>query len=189
MTVQPDPYVQPVITTPPVVDEVLVQQPVVQQPAVVQPAVVQPAVMHQRVATSYGQRFAFDSFVVGLIGVFFTVLGLVALTRAGTDGSMDDPVVSVMGFTHTATLGIIEAAIGVCLLICAAATTRAGAVFFGVILGIGGIVGAIQTDSFDRSLALESGLAWLAVIAAVIVVLVSLLVPRVVSSTARVESV
>jgi len=184
MTIQPDPYVQPVITTPPVVEEV-----VMQQPAVVQPAIVQPSVTHQRVATSYGQRFAFDSFIVGLIGVFFTVLGLIALTRAGTDGSMDEPVVNVMGFTHTATLGIIEAAIGVCLLICAAATTRAGAVFFGVILGIGGIVGAIQHDSFDQSLALESGLAWLAVIAAVIVVLVSLLVPRVVSSTARVDSV
>jgi len=185
MTVEPDPYVQPVATTPVVERPVAAAVPVVEGVVVQEPAVVH----HQRVATSYGQRFAFDSFIVGLIGVFFTVLGLVVLARAGTDGSMEEPVVKVLGFTHTATLGIIEAAIGVCLLICAAATTRAGAVFFGVLLGIGGIVGAIQTDSFDESLALESGLAWLAVIAAVIVVLVSLLVPRVWSTTDRVASI
>jgi hypothetical protein len=166
-----------------VAEPLLVQQPVVQQPVVQQP------VVHQTVATSYGRRYALDSVVVGIIGLVLTIVGLIAMTRAGFDGSMEDPVVEVMGFTHTATLGMIEAAIGVCLLISAAVMSRGGSIFFGLLLFVGGVVGAVQTESFDESLALESGHAWLMVIAAVIVVLVSLLVPRMVTRTDRVEAI
>jgi hypothetical protein len=162
----------PVVSATPVRDHVIVEQPGV----------------HQRVATSYGQRFAFDSVIVGIVGLAATILGLIAVTRAGVDSPINDPVVKVLGFTHTATLGFIEAGIGVCLLICAAATARAAAVFFGLVLGVGAVVGAVQTDSFRKSLALQSGLAWVAVVAAVVVVLVSLLVPRMATRTTRVES-
>jgi len=148
---------------------------------VVEEVVTRPAVAEQRVATT-GRAFAPDSFVVGLVGLALLVIGLIAMVRAGFDGPMDDPVVNVIGFTHTATLGVIEAAVGLLLLISAAMRSRGGAMFFGLVLGVGGIVGAVQTDSFRRSLALESGLAWLAVAAAAVVVLVSLLMPRVAMS-------
>jgi len=163
--------------------------PVAPTVAPVERVVVPTAAVHQSVATTYGRRYAFDSVVVGIIGLAWLIIGLIAMIRAGFDGSMDEPVVEVMGFTHTATLGIIEAGIGLCLLLCAATLTRGGSVFFGVLLGVGGVVGAVQAESFDRSLALESGLAWLAVISAVIVVLVSMLVPRMVTRTDRVESI
>ena len=91
--------------------------------------------------------------MVGLVGLAWVLVGLIAMTRAGLDGSMREPVVEVLGFTHTAMLGIIEAGIGLCLLLCAATTTRAGSVFFGLVLGIGGFLGAVQTDSFKSSLA------------------------------------
>jgi len=83
----------------------------------------------------------------------------------------------------------VEAAIGLCLLLSAAFLSRGAAIFFGLVLGIGGIVGAVQTDSFRRSLALESGWAWIAVVAAALVVVVSLLLPRMWTSRARVEAV
>jgi hypothetical protein len=190
MTFQPESYSDPSLADGAVVErQVVTAQPVVAQATpVVEHVIVEPAV-HQSVATSYGRRYAFDSVVVGIVGVALLLMGLVAMARAGFDGSMDQPVVDVAGFTHTATLGVLEAAIGVCLLICAAATWRAGAVFFGVLLGVGAFVGAVQTDSFDRSLALESGLAWLCVVAAALVVVVSLLVPRVITNTTRVESI
>lgn len=156
---------------------------------VVDHAVVQPAGVHQTVATSYGRRYAVDSGVVGLVGLVFLLFGLIALTRAGLDGSMRTPVVEVLGFTHTATLGLIEAAIGLCLLVCAATMTRGGSVFFGLVLGVAGFVGAVEIDRFRGSLALESGLAWLAVLAAIVVVLASLLVPRMVTHTNRVETI
>jgi hypothetical protein len=189
MTIQPEPYADPLADGAVVERQVITAQPVVAQPApVVERVVVEPAV-HERVATSYGRRYAFDSVIVGLVGMALLLMGLVAMARAGFDGPMDQPVVDVAGFTHTATLGVLEAAIGVCLLICAAATWRAGAVFFGILLGVGGFVGAVQTDSFDRSLALESSLGWLCVVAAAVVVLASLLVPRVTTNTTRVEQI
>src|SRR5436190_13251397 len=162
MSYQPDPRYVEADTTP--------VEPVVARP-VVEEVVTRPAVAEQRVATT-GRSYAPDSFIVGLIGLALLVVGLIAMVRAGFDGPMDDPVVKVIGFTHTATLGIIEAAIGLMLLICAALRSRGGAIFFGLVLGVGGIVGAVQTDSFRRSLALQSGLAWIAVVAGAVVVLV-----------------
>lgn len=180
----------PAVVMPAPPAAVVVEQvgaPVASVPVVYEPVVAAPAV-RTNVLTTSRQRYAFDSLVVGLAGLFFTIIGLLAVTRAGFDGSMDDPVIDVLGFTHTVRLGLIEAVIGVCLLISAAATSRSGAVFFGLVLGIGGAVGAMQTSSFERSLALESGLAWIAVVAAIIVVAVSLLVPRMVTQSERVES-
>jgi len=160
----------------------------VAQEVVAQPVVADPVVAEQRVAT-VGRSYAPDSFIVGLIGLALLVVGLVAMVRAGFDGPMNDPVVKVLGVTHTATLGIIEAAIGLLLLICAAMRSRGGAIFFGLVLGVGGIVGAVQTHSFRRSLALQSGWAWVCVAAAAVVVLVSLLMPRVATRNTRVEAV
>src|SRR4051794_34078531 len=110
-----------------------VAQPVAPQP-VAQPAVVDSDVQApevRQVSTST-RRFAPDSVIVGIVGLVMLTFGLVVIARAGFDGPMNEPVVKVLGFTHTATLGLIEAALGLCLLICAATTSRAGAVFFGL---------------------------------------------------------
>jgi hypothetical protein len=110
------------------------------------------------------------------------------IIRAGLDRPLDEPVVSVFGFTHTAILGIIEAGFGICLLLCAAAGTRVGAVFFGVLLGAAAIVGAVQYDSYDKSLALERNWAWWMLGAAAVVVLVSLFAPRRSKRVERIEA-
>lgn len=161
---------------------------VVERVVVAQPAALAP-VMHERVAVSTGRRYAFDAVIVGIVGIVLVLIGLIAVIRAGVDGPMDQPIVEVLGFTHTATLGIIEAALGLMLLLCAATASRGGSVFFGLVLGIGGFIGAVQTSSFRKTLALESGHAWLMVVLGVIVVLVSLLMPRMVTRTDRVEAV
>jgi hypothetical protein len=46
------------------------------------------------------------------------------------------------------------------------------------VLGIGGFVGAVQVDSFQSSLALETSMGWIAVIAGIIVVAATSLLPR-----------
>jgi len=188
---------QPTVATRQVVEPAVVE-PVAAEP-IVQPVVAAPAqpVVHQttlqpverrRVATWTGRRIALDSIIVGIIGIIMLTFGLVAVARAGLDGPMDQPVVDVLGFTTTATLGFIIAGLGLCLLICAATASRAGAVFFGIVLGVAGFVAAVQTSSFSRTLALESSLAWIAVGAAVIVVLVSLVVPRTSVQSTRVTT-
>ena len=143
----------------------------------VAPAVVAPVSAGQ-VRTAYASRFAPDAIVAGVVGLVLLVMGLIAIVRGGFDGPMSTPVVQVLGFTHTTTLGLIEIVIGLALLLSGSTRSRSGEMFFGAVLGIGAFVGAVQTDSFRKSLALESSFAWLAVIAAVIVVLSAMLLPR-----------
>jgi uncharacterized membrane protein HdeD (DUF308 family) len=130
------------------------------------------------VRTASTRRFTPDAVIAAAVGVVLLVVGLIAVVRGGFDGAMSDPVVEVAGFAHTTTLGIIEIAFGLALLISGATSSRAGAMFFGGALGIAGFVGAVQTDSFDTSLGLESSFAWLMVLAGAIVVLAALLLPR-----------
>jgi hypothetical protein len=141
------------------------------------------------VRTSYSRRFAPDAMIAAAVGVVLLVVGILAMIRGGFDGSMEEPIVDVLGFTHTTTLGIVEAVLGALLLIAGASSWRSGALFFGAVLAIGGFVGAVQTESFTESLALESNLAWIAVGAGVVVVISALLMPRYVSSSTTVQAV
>ncbi|HYN32714.1 MAG TPA: hypothetical protein VES40_08820 [Ilumatobacteraceae bacterium] len=160
-------------------------QPVepVQAVQAVQPVAVVPA---QRVTSI--RRFAPDALIAALVGLVLTVVGLIAIVRAGIDEPVEQPVVEVLGFAHTAWLGMIELVIGLGLLLSGAAQSRSGAIFFGSVLGIGGFVGAVQEESFAESLALESSFAWLCVVAGVIVVVAALIVPRTVSRRDTVRS-
>jgi hypothetical protein len=158
------------------------------QGEVVVPAVAPATVVSGgQVQRAYNSRFAPDAIIASIVGLVILVVGLIAVVRGGFDGQMSDPVVDVVGFTHTTTLGLIEIAIGAALLISGATSSRSGAVFFGTLLGIGGFVGAVQAESFHTSLALESSMAWLAVVAAVIVVLSALLMPRYARHSTTVE--
>jgi hypothetical protein len=141
------------------------------------------------VRTAYNSRFAPDAVVAGIVGLVLLVVGLIAIVRGGFDGPMSDPVVQVLGFTHTTTLGLIEIGIGLALLLSGATRSRTGEMFFGAVLGIGAFVGAVQTDSFKKSLALESSMAWLVVIAAVIVVLSAMLLPRYARNSTVIEHI
>ena len=151
---------------------------VVEVPATGQVVVPAVPVSAGQVRTASASRFAPDAIIAGLAGLVILVTGLIAIVRGGFDGPMSTPVVQVLGFTHTTTLGLIEIAIGLALLLSAATRSRSGEVFFGAVLGIAGFVGAVQTESFDRTLALESSMAWLAVFGGVIVVLAAMMLPR-----------
>jgi hypothetical protein len=140
-----------------------------------------------RVRTTSGSRFAPDAVIAAAIGLVLGVTGLIAAIRGGFAGPMSIPVVKVLGFTHTTTLGLIEIGLGACLLISGAMRSRAGAMFFGGVLGIGGFVGAVQTSSFHTSLALEASMAWIAVIAGAVVVLAALLLPRFARSSSTIR--
>jgi hypothetical protein len=112
---------------------------------------------------------------------------LIAVIRGGFAGPMSTPVVKVLGFTHTTTVGLIEVGLGACLLINGAMRSRAGAMFFGGLLGVGGFVGAVQTSSLHTSLALEASMAWIAVVAGGVVVLAALLLPRFARSSSTIR--
>ncbi len=163
--------------------------PVVEVPVATQVAVPAAAVAGGQVRTASASRFAPDAIVAAIAGLVIMVVGLIAIIRGGFDGEMSDPVIEVVGFTHTTVLGLIEIAIGAALLISGATRSRSGEVFFGSVLGIAGFVGAVQSESFVESLALESSMAWLAVLTAVVVVLCALLLPRYARSSTTIAQV
>ena len=166
----------------PVVDRVLVDPAVAQAP---QAQVVAPA----GVQTSFSRRFAPDAIIAAVFGLILLLVGLLAITRGGFDGPMSEPVVQVLGFSHTTTLGLIDIAAGAFLLIAGATTSRSGAIFMSSVLGIGAFVGALQTKSFEKSLALESSFAWLVVIGSIVVLLSALLLPRYITRNRTVRPV
>lgn len=132
----------------------------------------------RQVRTSSGYRFTPDALVAAAAGLLLGVIGLIVVVRGGFSGPMSSPVVKVLGFTHTTTLGLIELGLGACLLLAGAVRSRAGAMFSGGVLGVAGFVGAVTTKSFHRSLALETSMAWLTVIIGAAVVLAALALPR-----------
>ncbi len=136
--------------------------------------------------TFHTSRFALDTFVVAAIGLAILTTGLIAITRGGFDGPMADPVVEVLGFKHTTTLGLLEIGFGACILLSAFAASRRAEVFFGIVLAVAGFVGSVQAESFQESLALESAMANLAVVAGIIVVLAALLLPRTSTNTTKI---
>ncbi len=140
-----------------------------------------------QVRKAYASHFEPDAVIAAVAGLVILVVGLIAIVRGGFDGPMETPVVEVLGFAHTTVLGLIEIAIGSALLISGATRSRSGAVLFGSALGIAGFVGAVQTESFTTSLALESSMAWLAVLIAVVVVLSALLMPRFARQSTTIE--
>src|SRR4051794_36623403 len=96
MTIQEGPYYERTDTY------VEPQAAVVQPATVVQPAhaVVQPAATvvapAASVRTASGRRFAPDAIIAAVVGLALLLVGLIAITRAGLDGPMSDPVVSVI---------------------------------------------------------------------------------------------
>lgn len=183
VTGQPAAFPQPVVAEPVVAPQYVAPQVVA--PQYVAPPVVAPA---QAVRTATVRRFAPDAVIAAAVGLVLLVVGLLAIVRAGFDGPMNDPVVDVVGFSHTATLGLVQVVIGACLLISGASAWRSGAIFFGAMLAIGGFIGAVQTDSFVEPLALESSHAWIAAIAGAVVVATSVLLPRSLTRTTDVRT-
>ncbi len=172
MTINEGPYRE---RSEAIIDSPVAQTVVQQAPA---GAVIATPVPAAQVRTASRSHFEPDAIIAGLVGLALLLMGLIVVTRGGFDGEMSDPVFEVLGFTHTTTLGLIEVGLGLCLLIAGATRSRSGAAFFGAVLGIAGFVGAVQNDSFNDSLALESSMGWLAVVAGVVVVLTALMLPR-----------
>lgn len=163
--------------------------PVVETPVETVVPVAPVATYGGEVRRAYASHFAPDSIIASLAGLVMLVVGLIAIVRGGFDGPMSDPVVQVVGFTHTTTLGLIEIVAGLALLLSGATRSRSGELFFGTVIGIAAFVGAVQADSFRHSLALEAAMAWLFVVASVVVVLAALMMPRFARQSTSIERI
>jgi len=113
-----------------------------------------------------------------VVGAAFIVVGVIALVRAGLDGTLDDPVVEVMGYTHTAWLGIAEVAVGVILLL--AGSTAAGrslSVVMGALVAIAGALVLAIPEDLPEELGLEKSFGWPLLISGIVVAVAAMVVP------------
>lgn len=159
------------------------------EPALVEPTSVQPIpevvgeawvapVQATSVRTVRTSRFSASMIIAGLAAIALLVLGGVTAARAGLDGSLDEPVVNVAGFTATGLLGAIELGLGAVFLIAALARQRQTILFVGILGGVGALIAVFQPSLGRGSLAIERGFAvWAAIVMGVIVV--SALLPTV----------
>ncbi len=129
--------------------------------------------------------FSPGQILILVAGAASLALGIVAVARAGLDGPLSQPVVEVLGWKHTALLGLIEIGAGAVMILSA---LRAGARWIGGLVGIAAIVGGAlivgQLDWTTTRLGTEQDFGWVAIgIGAVAVV--GALIPRGPPSAAR----
>ena len=183
-----DERAQAIITTPPVVAGAATAPAGFVTAAEVTPAVdpvIAPVVAHQVVAapsvgteTTLASRtssFTPSALVAGVVAIAFLVLGGITAARAGVDSTLDDPVVTVAGFTATALLGLIEIAFGLVLLMAALSRARSLILFLGITGGVAALVAVFQPSVGEGSLALERGFAVFAAIVMAVLIAAALL--------------
>jgi hypothetical protein len=163
----------------------VVHEQVVRQERVVPVAPVAP-VASRRVAWS--RTFDPASVLAVLLSIVLGVVGAVALARAGLDGPLDEPVVEVAGFTHTALLGLVELGMALVLLIAGLSRDRGAILFVSILFGVASLVAAIEPTVGGGALAVERAWAWLMVVSFGLVALVAAVVPAIWRSSDRVET-
>jgi hypothetical protein len=123
--------------------------------------------------------FSPGQILVVLAGAAALALGIVAVARTGLDGSLSQPVEPVLGWDHTALLGLFEIGAGLLMIL---GGLRAGSRWFGGLIGLaviaGGIliVGRLQW-TIDR-LGAEHDFGWVAIVIGAVAV-VGAAIPRI----------
>jgi len=135
--------------------------------------------------TRTSRRFSPASIVGAIGGLALVVIGVVALTRAGTASPLDRPVVSVAGFNHTAVLGIVEIVAGGLMLLAAASRSRGALFLISLIICGAAIAAAIEPSIGGDSTAIESSFAVIVAVGAGIVALLAMMLPSVTTATRR----
>ena len=133
------------------------------------------AVGSETVLTSRTAGFTPGAIVAGVVAIGLLLVGGITVARAGLDGSLDQPVVEVAGYTATALLGLIELVFGLLLLIAALSRVDGAILFLGIAGGVMALVAVFQPSVGNGSLAIERGFAVVAAIVMGAVVVAALL--------------
>jgi hypothetical protein len=135
--------------------------------------------------TRTSRRFSPASIIGAIAGLALVVIGVVALTRAGTAAPLDRPVVSVAGFDHTAVLGIVEIVAGGLMLLAAASRSRGALFLISLIVCGAAVAAAIEPSIGGDTTAIESSFAVIVAVGAGIVALLAAMLPNVSTATRR----
>jgi len=114
-----------------------------------------------------------------LAGAASLALGIAAVAMTGLDGPLSEPVDEVLGWNHTALLGLIEIGAGVVMIL---SGVRAGSRWLGGLVGLAAIVGGAlilgRLDWTMDELGAERGFGWVAIAIGAVAV-IGAAIPRV----------
>jgi hypothetical protein len=122
--------------------------------------------------------FAPGQIISLIVGIGAIAMGVVALVRAGIDGSFATPVVDVLGFSHTAWLGLAEVGLGILLVLAGTgAWGRPLSVVLGAGMMISGVLIGAETSAMPEELGLEEDYGWMLVLFGALVALAAMVLP------------
>jgi hypothetical protein len=122
--------------------------------------------------------FAPGQLISLIVGVGFVAVGLLAMVRAGIDGSFETPVVEVLGLTHTAWLGLAEVGLGVLLILAGTgAWGRPLSVILGVAMVIAGVLIGAAPEEMPAELGVEEDFGWALAVLGALVAVAALVLP------------
>jgi hypothetical protein len=100
--------------------------------------------------------------VAGIIGIFLTVMGAVAILRVGFE-SLTGETTAVLGIDHTLLMGLLHLVAGLFFLGAAgtALGSRSGLTTLGLIAPAFGLVYAIEPDSLEAALGGDERVGWM----------------------------
>lgn len=127
--------------------------------------------------------------VAGLMAIAMVVWGGVMMARAGFDGAIREPQVSLLGLTGNALSGIIVTGLGLVLLLSALATDRAAIMFSSILIGIAALIVAIEPNVAHGALGVERAVPVLLTIGSAALLVLTAVVPTVTNRTRTIESV
>jgi hypothetical protein len=117
--------------------------------------------------------------IVSLIaGAGLITVGVLALIRAELDGSLSTPVVEVVGYTHTAWLGIAEIGVGLLLMLAGASPAgRSVSVVLGAAMVIAGVLVRAEPGQMPDELGIEKAFGWPLIIVGAVVAVAAVVLP------------
>ncbi len=109
--------------------------------------------------------------IAGVLGLVVAVIGIMAVSRGGIDGSMNVPMVRTAGVDQSAMLGAVELGVGLLLILGALSyAARSLIVAVGVVMVLGGVfVGAAGTIIL-RDLGTVHGTGWVIMVGGIIAI-------------------
>ncbi|MEO7573946.1 MAG: hypothetical protein ABIX10_16075 [Acidimicrobiales bacterium] len=132
--------------------------------------------------------FAPGQLVSLIAGGALVVVGAIALVRAGLEDPLGAPVVEVLGWTHTAWLGLGEIGLGVVLMLLGiGAWGRWLSVLVGAAAVVAGVIVLVESDGLPEELGLERDYGWALIGLGAIVALAAMALPvwRTTNTTVR----
>jgi len=109
--------------------------------------------------------------ITALLGIVIAVIGVIATSRGGIDGSLNTPVVRVADLQHSALLGLLELGAGLLLILGALNYAARGlVVVVGVAMVVGGVILGAAGPTILRDIGTEQRTGWAIMVGGIIAI-------------------